>query len=101
MEIVLLIALIVAVLIYLPIYKTLRRQEVDDPDVYIPFALACLGGSALFFYSFSSSTITPHYKTIHPNKDKVQITVTANNQTLDMTDQRLKPFLEKNKNSLV
>ena len=72
MEIVLLIALIVAILLYLPIYRTLRRKEVDDPDVYIPFALACLGGSALFFYSFTSSTITPHYKTIHPNKDKVQ-----------------------------
>ena len=97
MEIVLLIALIVAVLLYLPIYITLRRKEVDDPDVYIPFAIACLGGSALFFYSFTSSTITPHYKTIHPNKDKVQVTVTANNQTLDMSDQRLKPFLEKNK----
>lgn len=96
MEIVLFIALIVAVLLYLPIYITLRRQEVNDPDVYIPFALACLGGSALFFYSFTSSVITPHYKIIHPNKDKVQVSVTANNQTLDMTDQRLKPFLEKN-----
>lgn len=96
MEIVLLIALVVAVLLYLPIYITLRRKEVNDPDVYIPFALACLVGSVLFFYSFTSSTITPHYKTIHPNKDKVQVTVTANNQTLDMSDQRLKPFLEKN-----
>lgn len=96
MEIILLIALVVGMLLYLPIYITLRRQEVNDPDVYIPFALACLGGSALFFYSFSSTTITPHYKTIHPNKDKVQVTVTANNQTLDMSDQRLKPFLEKN-----
>lgn len=96
MEIILLIVLIVAVVLYLPIYITLRRKEVDDPDVYIPFALACLGGSALFFYSFTSSTITPHYKTIHPNKDKVQVTVTTNNQTLDMSDQRLKPFLEKN-----
>ena len=96
MKIVLLIALVIAILLYVPIYITLRRQEVDDPDVYIPFALACLGGSALFFYSFTSSTITPHYKTIHPNKDKVQVTVTANNQTLDMSDQRLKPFLEKN-----
>lgn len=97
MEIVLLIVCIAAVLLYLPIYITLRRKEVDDPDVYIPFAIACLGGSALFFYSFTSSIITPHYKTIHPNKDKVQVTVTANNQTLDMSDQRLKPFLEKNK----
>lgn len=96
MEIVLLIVCIAAVLLYLPIYITLRRQEVNDPDVYIPFALACLSGSALFFYSFTSSTITPHYKTIHPNKDKIQVTVTANNQTLDMSDQRLKPFLEKN-----
>lgn len=96
MEIVLLIALIVAILLYLPIYITLRRKEVNDPNVYIPFALACLGGSALFFYCFTSSTITPHYKTIHPNKDRVQVTVTANNQTLDMSDQRLKPFLEKN-----
>ncbi len=96
MEIVLLIALIVAILLYLPIYITLRRKEVNDPNVYIPFALACLGGSALFFYSFTSSTITSHYKTIHPNKDKIQVTVTANNQTLDMSDQRLKPFLEKN-----
>lgn len=96
MLIVLLIACIVAILLYLPIYITLRRQEVDDPDVYIPFAIACLGGSFLFFYSFSGATITPHYKTIHPNKDKVQVTVTANNQTLDMSDQRLKPFLEKN-----
>lgn len=96
MEIILLIALVVAVLLYLPIYITLRRKEVNDPDVYIPFALACLAGSVLFFYSFTSSTITPHYKTIHPNKDKVQVTVTANNQTLDMSDQRLKPFLEKN-----
>jgi hypothetical protein len=96
MEIVLLIALIVAILLYLPIYITLRRKEVNDPTVYIPFALACLGGSALFFYCFTSSTITPHYKTIHPNKDRVQVTVTANNQTLDMSDQRLKPFLEKN-----
>lgn len=97
MEIVLLIALIAAVLLYLPIYISLRRKDVDDPDVYIPFALACLAGSALFFYSFSSSIITTHYKTIHPNKDKVQVTVTANNQTLDMSDQRLKPFLEKNR----
>lgn len=96
MEIVLLIALVVAVVLYLPIYITLRRHEVDDPDVYIPFAIACLCGSFLFFYSFSGATITPHYKTIHPNKDKVQVTVTANNQTLDMSDQRLKPFLEKN-----
>ena len=96
MEIILLIALVVAILLYLPIYITLRRQEIDDPDVYIPFAIACLSGSALFFYSFTSSTITPHYKTIHPNKDKVQVTVTANNQTLNMSDQRLKPFLEKN-----
>lgn len=96
MEIVLLITCIVAGLLYLPIYRTLRRKEVNDPDVYIPFALACLGGNALFFYSFTSSFITPHYKTIHPNKDKVQVTVTANNQTLDMSDQRLKPFLEKN-----
>ena len=96
MEIILLIALVVAILLYLPIYITLKRKEVNDPDVYIPFALACLGFSALFFYSFTSSTITPHYKTIHPNKDKVQLTVTANNQTLDMSDQRLKPFLEKN-----
>lgn len=96
MEIILLIALVVAVLLYLPIYITLRQKEVNDPDVYIPFALACLVGSVLFFYSFTSSTITPHYKTIHPNKDKVQVTVTANNQTLDMSDQRLKPFLEKN-----
>lgn len=96
MEIVLLIALVVAILLYLPIYRTLRRKEIDDPDVYIPFALACLVGSVLFFYSFTSSTITPHYKTIHPNKDRVQVTVTANNQTLDMSDQRLKPFLEKN-----
>lgn len=96
MEIVLLIALIVAILLYLPIYITLRRKEVNDPNVYIPFALACLGGSALFFYCFTSSTITSHYKTIHPNKDKIQVTVTANNQTLDMSDQRLKPFLEKN-----
>lgn len=97
MSIVLLIACIVAVLLYLPIYITLRRKEVNDPDVYIPFALACLGGSALFFYSFTSSIITPHYKTIHPNKDKVEITVTANNQTLAMSDQRLKPFLENNR----
>lgn len=96
MEIILLIALVVAVLLYLPIYITLRRKEVNDPDVYIPFALACLVSSVLFFYSFTSSTITPHYKTIHPNKDKVQVTVTTNNQTLDMSDQRLKPFLEKN-----
>lgn len=96
MEVVLFISLIVAIILYVPIYVTLRRQEVDDPDVYIPFAIACLGGSVLFFYSFSSATITPHYKTIHPNKDKVQVTVTANNQTLDMSDQRLKPFLEKN-----
>ena len=96
MSIILLIACTVAVLLYLPIYITLRHKEVDDPDVYIPFALACLSGSALFFYSFTSSFITPHYKTIHPNKDKVQVTVTANNQTLDMSDQRLKPFLEKN-----
>ena len=96
MEIVLLIACIVAVLLYSPIYITLRRKDINDPNVYIPFALACLGGSALFFYSFTSSVITPHYKTIHPNKDKVQVTVTANNQTLDMSDQRLKPFLEKN-----
>lgn len=96
MSIVLLIACIVAVLLYLPIYITLKRKEVNDPNVYIPFALACLGGSALFFYSFTSSIITPHYKTIHPNKDKVQVTVTANNQTLNMSDQRLKPFLEKN-----
>ena len=96
MEIVLLIACIVAVMLYLPIYITLRHHEINDPNVYIPFALACLGGSALFFYSFTSSIITPRYKTIHPNKDKVQVTVTANNQTLDMSDQRLKPFLEKN-----
>ena len=96
MEIVLLIALVVAILLYLPIYITLRRKEVDDPDVYIPFAIACLGGSFLFFYSFSGATITLHYKTIHPNKDKVQVTVTANSQTLNMSDQRLKPFLEKN-----
>lgn len=96
MSIVLLIACIVAVLLYLPIYITLRRKEVNDPNVYIPFALACLGSSALFFYSFTSNFITPHYKTIHPNKDRVQVTVTANNQTLDMSDQRLKPFLEKN-----
>lgn len=96
MEIVLLIVCIAAVLLYLPIYITLRRHKINDPNVYIPFALACLGGSALFFHSFTSSVITPHYKTIHPNKDKVQVTVTANNQTLDMSDQRLKPFLEKN-----
>lgn len=96
MEIVLLITLVVAVLLYIPIYMLLKRQKVNDPDVYFPFAIACLGGSALFFYSFTSSTITPHYKTIHPNKDKIQVTVTANNQTLDMSDQRLKPFLEKN-----
>lgn len=96
MLIVLLIVCITAVLLYLPIYITLRRKEINDPDIYIPFALACLGGSALFFHSFTSSIITPHYKTIHPNKDRVQVTVTANNQTLDMSDQRLKPFLEKN-----
>ena len=96
MEIVLLIACIVAVLLYSPIYITLRRKDINDPNVHIPFALACLSGSALFFYSFTSSVITPHYKTIHPNKDQVQVTVTANNQTLDMSDQRLKPFLEKN-----
>lgn len=96
MEVVLFISLIIAIILYVPIYVTLRRQDVDDPDVYIPFAIACLGGSFLFFYSFSSAIITPHYKTIHPNKDKVQVTVTANNQTLDMSDQRLKPFLEKN-----
>lgn len=96
MLIVLLIVCIAAVVLYLPIYITLRRKEINDPDVYIPFALVCLGGSALFFHSFTSSIITPHYKTIHPNKDRVQVTVTANNQTLDMSDQRLKPFLEEN-----
>lgn len=97
MEIVLLIALVVAVLLYIPICMLLRRQKVNDPDVYFPFVIACLGGSALFFYSFTSSTITPHYKIIHPNKDKVEVTVTANNQTVSMTDQRLKPFLENNR----
>lgn len=96
MLIVLLIVCIAAVVLYLPICITLRRHKINDPDVYIPFAIACLGGSALFFYSFTSSFITPHYKTIHPNKNKVQVTVTANNQTLNMSDQRLKPFLEKN-----
>ena len=70
MEIVLLIAFIVAILLYLPIYITLRRKEVNDPNVYIPFALACLVGSVLFFYSFTSSVITPHYKTVvkYPQK---------------------------------
>ena len=101
MEIVLLIALVVAVLLYIPIYMLLRRQKVNDPDVYFPFAIACLSGSALFFYSFTSSTITPHYKVIHPNKDKVEVTITANNQTLAMSDQRIKPFLENNKEVII
>ena len=97
MCIVLLISLIAGMLLYLPIYRTCRRQKIDDFDVYAAFAIACLGGSILFFLAFSSSTITPHYKIIHPNKDKVEVTVTANNQTVSMTDQRLKPFLENNR----